>query len=69
VFLSQKQIVELTGLERPSSQARWLSARGWRFDTRADGKLVVLAAEAQRHLCGTQPRRQRTLPDIGALNG
>jgi hypothetical protein len=67
VFLTQKQIVDLTGLNRPSAQAKWLSSRGWRFDTRADGKLVVLEAEAQRHLCGGSPQRRRTTPDLGAL--
>ena len=68
MFLSQEQIVELTGLNRPSSQARWLRSRGWRFDVRADGKLVVHELEAQKHLCGVTPARKRTEPDLRALD-
>lgn len=67
MFLTADELEALTGLKRPSAQAKWLAARGWRFDTRADGKLVVLAAEAQRHLCGAPPARQRTTPDLKAL--
>lgn len=67
MFLSQDQLIELTGLARPSAQAKWLSSRGWRFDHRADGKLVVLEAEAERHLCGSAPQRRRTEPDLKAL--
>ena len=67
MFLTADELEQLTGLKRPSAQAKWLSTRGWRFDTRADGKVVVLEAEARRHLCGSPPARQRTMPDLKAL--
>lgn len=35
-FVSPKELEGLTGLKRPSAQARWLAARRYKFERRAD---------------------------------
>lgn len=70
MFLSQSQLVELTGKARPSAQARWLDGHGWRYTRRTDGAVVVHELEAERQLCGgSKSTRRRTAPDLEALNG
>jgi len=68
MFLSQQQLVDLTHKVRPSAQAKWLDARGWKFERRYDGTLVVHELEAQRRLCsGGSSAPRRTEPDLKAL--
>lgn len=69
MFLTDAQLARLTGLTRPSAQARWLEANEWRFTIAADGSVVVHELEAQRKLCGGSVGRRaaRVEPDIEAL--
>jgi hypothetical protein len=71
VIVSQDEIVKITGKERPSAQARWLSKHGWRFVRNALGLVVPHEREAERHLCGGRAARERPAeePDLEALNG
>lgn len=60
VFLSTAELRELTGYQKPALQRRWLAEHGYKFDVRADGRAVVLAAAieqklAGRHTSGVQP--------------
>ena len=50
MFLSQAELAELTGLKRPSAQARWLAQAGLRHVLGADGRPRVLRAEVERHM-------------------
>lgn len=50
MFLTPEQLVELTGLRRPSAQIRWLQENHWAYARRADGKPAVAASEAARQL-------------------
>ena len=70
MFLTEEQLFELTHMKRPSAQAKWLRDRGWRFDWRADGTLIVHEEEARVQLCsGFDRRRDRAdEPDFEALN-
>lgn len=68
MFLTADELERLTGYERPSAQAKWLSERGWRYDFNAKGEIVVHALEAERKLCsGGTKERPRTTPDLKAL--
>jgi hypothetical protein len=71
MFLSAAHLQKLTGKKRPSAQARWLSARNWKFDRNAIGEVVVLEREAERQLCsdGARGRKKdhRDEPNLGAL--
>ena len=48
MFLSPDDLSELTGLKRPSAQARWLFRAGMRYAISADGQVRVLRAEVER---------------------
>lgn len=69
MFLTPEQLEQLTGLRRPSAQARWLGERNWRYEIAADGRVVVHELEAQRRLCGGTVGRKavREEPDLEAL--
>jgi hypothetical protein len=45
VFLTDAQLVELTGLRQPAAQRRWLATQHIPCRIRADGKNVVLASD------------------------
>lgn len=45
MFLTQEQVVELTGLTQPAAQRRWLSRLAVPFRVRADGRPVVMVAD------------------------
>ncbi len=67
MFLSHKEIAELTGKQRPSAQFRELIRQGYRPDRRLDGR-PVLAREAvlDRHCKHATPRVfEPDLSDIG----
>ena len=40
-FLTNEEILALTGREKPSAQIKWLSENGWRFIKNAKGLPVV----------------------------
>lgn len=69
MFLSPEDVERLTGKVRPSAQARWLDAHGWRHTRSADGSVVVHEDEARRQLCGgsASRRQRREEPDLEAL--
>lgn len=67
--LTQDDLLKITGHPRPSAQAKWLAARGWRFERNSKGKVVVHELEAERQLCGTVSRREkRTAANLDALD-
>lgn len=67
-ILTQADLERITGHPRPSAQARWLEARGWRFLRNSKGAVVVHELEAQRQLCGADgKRRDRTSANLDAL--
>jgi len=49
MFLAPNAIVNLTGYVRPSAQARWLSARRYKFERRSDGSIALRHAELDAH--------------------
>lgn len=70
MFLSERQLFELTGLKMPSAQRRWLTANGYPFDVRADGSNVVLvdAIRSRHGLEHPAGRAERPSgPDLEAL--
>ena len=54
LLLSPDELIELTGLRRPSAQLRELRRRGWRFEASSNGLAVVSRAYAEARL-GGQP--------------
>lgn len=48
MFLTDAELKELTGYERRADQRRWLTERGWAFETSAQGRPSVSRAYAER---------------------
>ena len=65
MFLSPRELQELTGYQKPALQRRWLVEHGYRFDVRADGRAVVLTAAIEQKLAGR--RTSGVGPDWSAL--
>jgi hypothetical protein len=67
LFLTVDELRELTGLTRASAQIRWLRENRWAFAVRADGRPVVSAAEASKHLETAAGRKPASAePDFAA---
>ena len=52
VFLTAAELQALTGYRKPALQRRWLLENGYRFEVRADGRPVVLAAQVEARQLG-----------------
>jgi len=50
MFLSHKEVVELTGYKRAGWQANALSKMGYTFDLRMNGSVVVLRTHVEKKL-------------------
>ena len=68
MFLSDEELVRLTGRPQKSKQIEWLRNHGWRFAVKATGHPLVAISEAQRHLVGGSSRAPAQ-PNWDALNG
>ena len=44
MFLTTKELRDLTGYQKPAPQIRWLAENGYSFDVRCDGRPVVSRA-------------------------
>jgi hypothetical protein len=69
MFLSAKDLEQLTGLKRPGAQARWLSTRGYKFERRVDGTIALRLDELDAHtLSKSSARKQRRALDLSYLD-
>ena len=75
MFLTDTDLHSLTGYKRPAEQRRWLTAHGWAFEVRADGKNRVLIQEVQTRMLtrnaasspGHRDWHRSAEPDLAAL--
>lgn len=66
MILTADDVERITGKARPSAQARWLAAHGWRFARNARGEVVIHELEAERHLYGGAASKadRKAAPDL-----
>jgi len=69
MFLTDNELRQLTGLQRPSAQIRWLQDNGWKFTVNALGDPVVAIAEASRKLVGGDTKKRDAPPNWDAMHG
>ena len=48
--LTPDELLDLTGYQRACAQRRWLTARGFVFEVRANGTPAVLRAHVERRM-------------------
>lgn len=65
MLLTAEEVRELTGMQRPSAQARALQGMGIECRRRPDGSVVVLRAVVEAVLGGgmVQPRVEAEIPE------
>jgi len=63
MFLTSEELEQLTGYQKASAQARWLTRERLPFVRGGDGKLKVLRLAVEQRLGapGTQPEREPQL--------
>ena len=53
IFLTSDEVEALTGFKLPARQAKWLSAKGWRFEINGNRRPIVARKYAENMLgCG-----------------
>jgi hypothetical protein len=67
LFLTHTQLTELTGFKSSKKQCQWLSAAGYRFDCRADGRPMVLLAQLLERQC-RNPVPDSAQPDLSWMS-
>jgi hypothetical protein len=67
VFLTNNELQQLTGYQKPTLQRRWLVDNGYSFDVRRDGKPVVSRCHYESHH-GVVVGKRPSAPDLDALD-
>lgn len=68
MFLSDKELTELTGYKRGKEQCTWLSGHGWMFEVTAHGKPRVAVEYCKQKLgIKSEPVKKWDL-DLSSLN-
>lgn len=70
MFLTLKEIQELTGRKRRDAQIRELTHLGVTFDLRSDGSIVVLTAHVEKKFAGAAEgvkKSKQFEPNWGAI--
>lgn len=73
MFLTDDEIIRLTGKTRWSAQCRELQNRGWVLDVQTSGRPVVSRAHAEAKLGGgwgkipSEPSHKKWTPDFSRL--
>lgn len=67
MFLTPDDLAALTGLTRPSAQARWLREHGYRHEVNAAGGVALLRSEVERHLLGGPAGKREPRVKLEAL--
>ncbi len=67
MFLTDEEILKLTGTRRRTAQIRWLAKAGWKFTCDYKGKPVIACAEVERQLVSGQPVKAKLEPNWDAV--
>lgn len=68
MFLSDLEVIELTGYKMPSKQSEWLRGNGFDFRVARDGHPRVLRSHVEKQMGGAEAAvRKRTQPDFSSL--
>jgi hypothetical protein len=66
MFLTRKEVADLTGLKRKGAQRAWLLAQGYVIELDAKGHPKVLRSVVEARLGAVTPQ-QKQQPNFGAL--
>ena len=66
MFLSRKELQDLTGFRMYGKQAQWLSDNGYVFDIRSDGRPNVLMQQLVERQC--KNTESKPVPNLAYLD-
>jgi hypothetical protein len=67
IFLTSDELEALTGFKLPTRQAKWLRAKGWRFEINGNRRPIVARKYAENMLgCGV-PEERSYRPNFSAM--
>lgn len=58
MFLTQDELIDLTGYQLPARQRKWLKEKGWVHETARNGRVVVLRAYAESRLSEPEKKQE-----------
>lgn len=64
MFLTAKEIIELTGYKQKDKQINWLNSQGFSFLLRGDGGVVILRSHVEEVLGLSNSKRRAPQPDF-----
>lgn len=67
MFLTDEELFELTGYHRNAERRAWLSRHGWKFETAASGRPVVLRKYAESKLSEQEPEKVEWSPNVDSI--
>jgi hypothetical protein len=69
MFLTADELVDLTGLKRPTAQYLWLRDNGWPVELDARKRPRLLRAVVEARMGGATVFAVKMEPNFGALRG
>ena len=66
MFLTPSELETLTGYAQNGRQRRWLDSHQWRYESAANGRVVVSRAYAESRLSGI-PQKKEWEPNFDAF--
>jgi hypothetical protein len=67
MFLTDTELIELTGWRRVFDQCRWLKAHGWKFEISGIGRPVVMRRHAEQKMLDGADAKPEWTPNIAAI--
>jgi hypothetical protein len=67
MFMTDAELEEMTGLQRPSAQIRWMDRYGIKYVVSAEGRPRVLRSHLERMMDGGKSAGKRPQPNFEAL--
>lgn len=67
MFLTDEELVTLTGYQLAGWQIRWLKQHGWRFEVSATGRPVIARSYAEQRMCGGAPAPSSVTLNLEAI--
>lgn len=67
MFLTDAELLELTGYKQHAWQARWLAAHGWKHERSITGRPIVLRAHAEARLSDAQQEPPGVVLNLDAI--
>ena len=67
MWLTDEELVELTGYRRHADQRRWLNSHGWTHVVSGSGRPIVARSYADSMLGSIETQERHWMPNLAAI--